>query len=52
MELNNKELMVVYKALCNRLKFLQGHPDISRWDVEYKDCSDLHDKIRQTIQNL
>ena len=47
-----KELMVVYKALYNRLMFLQNHPDISRWEVEYRDCSELHKKLRQYINHL
>lgn len=52
MELEPKELMVVYKALYNRLIFLQNHPDISRWEDEYKDCSELLCKMEQTIQRL
>lgn len=51
MNLEIRELMVVYKALYNRLHFLQEHPNISRWEVEYKNCSELFSKIRKTIQN-
>ena len=51
MEIKIEELMTIYKALYNRLNFLQNHPNISRWDIEYKDCSELLNKIRKIIQN-